>query len=43
MTAAIISTLLVLAPVHAIADKARSVELSVTEKRERSVTPAGWE
>src|SRR5207244_1839826 len=43
MTAAIISALLVLAPVHAKADKPRSVELSVTEKRERSVTPAGWE
>ena len=32
MTAAIISALLVLAPVHAKADKPRSVELSVTDK-----------
>ena len=32
MTAAIISALLVLAPVHAKADKPRTVELSVTDK-----------
>jgi plastocyanin domain-containing protein len=32
MTAAIISALLILAPVHAKADEARTVELSVTDK-----------